>query len=63
MVRSSRWSQRSVHVEHYQRGASGEWTYRVATGGGRVALTNGIVLEIDAIYSGAFELEADATMP
>lgn len=55
-------SQQSAHVEHYQRGASGAWTYRVATAGGRVTLTNGAVLDVDAIYAGAFELEPDATV-
>ena len=52
-------SQQSAHVEHYQRGTSGAWTYRVATAGGRVTLTNGAVLEIDAIYAGAFDLDGD----
>jgi len=53
-------SQQSAHVEHFQRGASGAWTYRVATAGGHLTLTNGAVLEVDAIYAGAFDLEGDA---
>jgi Uma2 family endonuclease len=51
-------SQSSPHIEHYQRG-EGEWHYRVAVAGGRVTLTNGAVLEVDAVFRGVFELAGD----
>lgn len=52
-------SQTEARVEHYQRGASGEWTYRVAGAGGRVLLMNGAAFEVDALYAGAFDLASD----
>jgi Uma2 family endonuclease len=51
-------SQSSARIEHYERG-EGEWHYRVAVAGGRVTLTNGAVLEVDAVFRGVFELEGD----
>jgi Uma2 family endonuclease len=52
-------SQAAPRIEHYRREASGEWHYRVAVAGGRVALTSGAVLDVDAVYKGSFELEGD----
>jgi Uma2 family endonuclease len=52
-------AQREVRIEHYQRDAQGEWRYRVARAGGRVTLSNGAVVAVDAIYAGAFELEGE----
>jgi Uma2 family endonuclease len=52
-------AQTTARVEHFQRGADGEWKYRVAGAGGRVSLSNGAVLDVDAIYAGAFELDGD----
>ena len=52
-------SQVSPQIEHYQREASGEWHYRVATAGGRVTLSNGSQIAIDAVYAGVFELEGE----
>jgi hypothetical protein len=46
----------SAHVEDYQRDGSGEWRYRVAVAGGRVTLTSGAVIHVDAVYEGAFQL-------
>jgi len=51
-------SQSSPRIEHFQRG-EGEWHYRVAVAGGRVTLTNGAVLELDAVFRGVFELEGE----
>jgi Uma2 family endonuclease len=51
-------SQSSARIEHFQRD-DGEWRYRVALAGGRVTLTNGAVLEVDAVFRGVFELEGD----
>jgi Uma2 family endonuclease len=51
-------SQTAPRIEHFQRG-EGEWHYRVAAAGGRVKLTNGAVLEVDAVFRGVFELEGE----
>ncbi len=51
-------SQSSARIEHFQRD-DGEWRYRVALAGGRVTLTNGAVLEVDAVFRGVFELAGD----
>ncbi len=51
-------SQSSPRIEHFQRG-DGEWHYRVAVAGGRVTLTNGAVLDVDAVFRGVFELEGE----
>jgi Uma2 family endonuclease len=52
-------SQSTPHVEHYRREDGGEWRYRVAGAGERVALKNGATLDVDAVYRGVFELEGD----
>ncbi|WP_438006858.1 Uma2 family endonuclease [Sorangium sp. So ce321] len=51
-------SQLSVRVEHYRREADGAWRYRVIEAGGAISLSNGAALPVDAIYEGAFELDA-----
>jgi Uma2 family endonuclease len=51
-------SQASPRIEHFQRG-DGEWHYRVAGAGGRVTLTSGAVLEVDALFRGVFDLEGE----
>lgn len=45
--------------EHFRRADSGEWHYRVAVAGGRVALTNGARLEVDEVFRGVFDLEGE----
>jgi len=52
-------SQTAPRIEHYRREASGEWHYRVVPAGGRVTLTNGATITVDAVYSGAFELDGE----
>jgi Uma2 family endonuclease len=52
-------SQVAPQVEHYKREASGEWRYRVVPAGGRVMLSNGAVVGVDAIYAGVFDLEGE----
>ena len=52
-------SQTAPRIEHYRREASGEWHYRVVPAGGRVTLTNGATISVDAVYSGVFELEGE----
>jgi Uma2 family endonuclease len=51
-------AQTAVRVEHYRRELDGTWRYSVSEAGGTITLTNGAVLSVDAIYEGAFELEA-----
>lgn len=51
-------AQMSVRVEHYQRETDGSWRYRVLEAGDRVALANGADVAIDAVYEGAFDLDA-----
>lgn len=52
-------SQTEARIEHYRRGADGDWTYRAVEGGGRVELASGVTLDVDAIYSGAFSIEGE----
>jgi len=52
-------SQRLPRIEHFAREADGSWKYRVAGPGGRIELTTGTVLDVDAIYAGTFELPSD----
>jgi Uma2 family endonuclease len=52
-------SQTTPRIEHYRREANGEWHYRVVPAGGQVTLTNGVTIAVDAVYSGAFELEGE----
>jgi Uma2 family endonuclease len=51
-------AQRTVRVEHFQREAAG-WRYSEHEKAGTVILANGVALEVDAIYDGAFELPSD----
>lgn len=51
-------AQMSARVEHYQRETDGSWRYRVLEPGDTVMLANGARLTIDAVYEGAFELDA-----
>lgn len=51
-------SQRHVRIEHYRREGDGSWRYRVLEEGDTITLANGASLSVDAIYDGAFELEA-----
>ncbi len=51
-------SQDQIHVEHFQRGQDGAWSYRVLIAGDTARLANGVSLAVDAIYEGAFDLPA-----
>ena len=51
-------AQTSVRIEHYRREAEGSWRYRVLEAGDTITLTNGASLVVDAIYEGAFDLDA-----
>jgi len=50
--------QMSVRVEHYHREEYGSWRYRVLQGGDTIVLANGAALAVDAVYEGAFDLDA-----
>jgi Uma2 family endonuclease len=52
-------SQSVARIEHFLREASGEWHYRVVQAGGRITLSNGAVIGVDAVYDGVFELEGE----
>lgn len=51
-------SQTQPRIEHYRRDPDGSWRYLVYKAGDVIALANQAQLAIDAIYQGAFELEA-----
>jgi Uma2 family endonuclease len=52
-------SQSSPRIEHYRREAGGDWHYRVAVAGGRMTLASGAVVEVDAVFKGALEIEGE----
>lgn len=51
-------SQTSARIEHYRREADGGWHYSVAEAGGSLSLSDGASLSVDAVYEGAFQLDA-----
>jgi Uma2 family endonuclease len=52
-------SQTEPRIEHFRRGERGEWIYRAAGAGERVALSNGAELVVDAVFDGVLALPAD----
>jgi len=52
-------SQRAPRIEHFSREGDGEWHYRVAQAGGRILLSSGATIDVDAVYAGAFELDGE----
>jgi Uma2 family endonuclease len=51
-------SQTLPRIEHFQRQAK-DWRYEVLEIGGRITLSEGFELELDALYEGVFELPGD----
>jgi Uma2 family endonuclease len=51
-------SQTSPRIEQFQRETEASWRYRVLGPGDSITLANGASVPVDAIYEGAFELEA-----
>ncbi len=52
-------AQHRVHVEHFARQPDGSWLLREAGPGGRVTLASvPLVLDVDALYAGVFDLPA-----
>lgn len=52
-------SQTAVRVEHYQREADDIWRYRLLEAGSSVTLGNGASMPVDAVYEGAFAVDAE----
>lgn len=52
-------SQDRARIEHFGRAAGGRWSYAAANAGETIMLTDGTVLEVDAIFAGAFELKGE----
>ena len=51
-------SQDRAHLEHFGR-IDHRWIYASANAGDRLTLTNGVVLDVDAIFAGVFDLPGD----
>ena len=49
-------TQHEIRVEQFQRASDGRWFYRAYGPGDRISLANGALLDVDAIYTRAFEL-------
>jgi Uma2 family endonuclease len=52
-------SQDRAHIEHFARAPDGRWLYTSANAGEHLALTDGTVLDVDAIFAGVFALRGD----
>ncbi|MFO0586848.1 MAG: Uma2 family endonuclease [Polyangiaceae bacterium] len=52
-------SQTTTQIEHFQREDDGSWRYRLLSSGEAVKLSGGVIVAIDAVYEGAFDLAAD----
>jgi len=52
-------SQSEPRMEHFLRERNGAWVYRAAGPGERVVLGGGTVLDVDAIFSGAFDIAGE----
>ena len=52
-------SQAEPHLEHFRRDQDGKWIYTSARAGEHVELSNGAVLDIDAIFAGVMDLPGD----
>ncbi|MBX3125177.1 MAG: Uma2 family endonuclease [Polyangiaceae bacterium] len=52
-------SQGEAHIEHFQRQPDGSWRYAVAEVGGSVRLTSGVLVQLDSVFAGVFELAGE----
>jgi Uma2 family endonuclease len=52
-------SQAEPRIEHFRRDRTRTWLYQFAGVGERLVLSNEAVLDVDAIFAGAFELPGD----
>ncbi len=51
-------SQDRARIEHFGR-VDNRWIYSSANAGDRITLTNGIVLDVDSVFMGVFDLPGD----
>jgi Uma2 family endonuclease len=50
-------NQHKAHIEHFARQEDGSWSLREASSGGSVLIRSvSVTLDVDAVYSGVFEL-------
>jgi Uma2 family endonuclease len=52
-------SQGQPRIEHFRRDLTRTWVYRFAGIGERLALSNGTVLDVDAVFAGVLELPGE----
>lgn len=52
-------SQAEPRIEHFRRDRRRTWAYQVAGVGERLALSNGVELDVDAIFAGMMQLPGD----
>ena len=52
-------SQAEPRIEHFRRDRTRTWLYQFAGRGERLALSNGVELDVDAIFAGLIELPGD----
>jgi Uma2 family endonuclease len=52
-------SQSEPRIEHFRRESDGTWVYRAAGPGGRVTLTSGAELHVDAVFTGMFDVAGE----
>jgi Uma2 family endonuclease len=52
-------SQAELRIEHFRRDRTRTWVYQFAGAGERLALSNGVELDVDAIFAGMMALPGD----
>lgn len=52
-------SQAEARIEQFRRGPDGSWIYRAAGPGERLTLATGVVVVVDELFTGSFELPGD----
>jgi Uma2 family endonuclease len=52
-------SQAEPRIEHFRRDRTRTWVYQFAGAGERLALSNGVELDVDAMFAGVLELPGD----
>lgn len=52
-------SQSQPRIEHFRRDRTRTWLYQFAAAGERLALSNNVTLDVDAIFAGMFDLPGD----
>ena len=52
-------SQDRARIEHFGRAPNSKWVYSAANSAEQITLTNGVELDVDAIFAGVFDLPSD----